>query len=354
MREQRIFKGLLLFFVLVFGCGCGVGSGPRGRIGSYATATAVTNFMSLSDIGNHGGVGEGNGQVYTCKAGHIDLAHARKSADYTRYFAQKIFGYLMESRESFTLKMKEPSRYMIRIVYPENWKGLSQQQREQIAWDVSIELGQYASYTGSTWHEMITWYGYTSAVIISETNSTFAWEDGISNLFGSYVAKAALKGIDSQSFDEYLFNRKMTSALFSELKDIGIQSASVARDASRQVEGLWYSKLLIYVKMKKMHLDIGYDDGYVTGWVIPGVGNCSYAEAKPYPAPRLDDLKEYGFSASFEIEPRCRGGGKILDIANKAVTIEPETDFPLIIDNIRETAARKYKDPDVDKPFSVD
>jgi len=347
-------KGLLLFFVLVFLSGCGMSSGPRGRIGSYAAATAVTNFMSLADIGEHGGVGEGNGQVYTCRAGHIDLAHARKSADYTRYFAEKIFGYLMESRESFTLKMKEPSRYMIRIVYPDNWNDLPQEQRERIAWDVSLELGQYAAYTGSTWHEMITWYGYTSAVIISETNSTFAWEDGFSNLFGSYVAKAALKKIASRSYDEYLFNRKMTSALSSELKELGIQSASVAREASRRVDGLWYSKFLIYVKMKKMHLDIGYDDGYVTGWVIAGVGQCGYAEAKPYPVPKLDDLNEYGFSVSFEIEPRCRGGGKILDIANKAVTIEPKTDFPLIIDNIRETAAIKYKDPDVDKPFEVE
>ena len=63
-------------------------------MGSYASSTMGTNFMGLGDIGKHGyrhSWWEQSGIMYTCKAGHIDMAHVRKTADWTAYLASRTF-----------------------------------------------------------------------------------------------------------------------------------------------------------------------------------------------------------------------------------------------------------------------
>jgi len=350
MKKKLFIMALPTVTCMLAGCYLTAGS-PKIRGGSYASASLMTNFQGPGDLGQHGSFREGNGQVYTCRAGHIDLAHLRKSADYTRYFAKKIFTYLMEGKSNFTLRMRAPSLYLIQLDYPEKWENLSQQQKQQIAWNASIGLGAYISYTGMTWHEILTWFGFRSTLIAPETASTFTWEDNFSNLLGAHIAGKALNNIAEHSFNKSLFNKSMTSALKEELSQLGIQPAGIAKRTSERMNGTWYSTAGIYVTMKKMNLDIGFDDGYVTPWIVPDVAECNGAKPKPYPIPTTDFLRQYGFSIELQIEPRIRGGEKILWMVGKTKTVEPQVDFPIIVKRIRAQAAKKYNNSGVDYPF---
>ena len=61
---------------------------PKIRVGCYPTATPGMRFIGLTGLGPHGyghQPDEGNGIVYTCRAGHIDITHVRACADWTKY-----------------------------------------------------------------------------------------------------------------------------------------------------------------------------------------------------------------------------------------------------------------------------
>lgn len=308
---------------------------PRGRIGSYATLTLGTNFVG-KDLGSHGyrfNLLERNGIVYTCKAGHIDITHSRKVADWTAFLASKTFKNLMKNETRFSFKLKEPSLYFVELTYPENWRELPQ--KEHIAYDISVKIGQYLAYTTTTWHEILTWFGYKSTGIILEFPSAFSWEDSFSNNFGSYIGALALQDT------EHTFDEAVTLALDQELKKLDIQTINIARQAAEKVRGNWFSGDFLFVNMKKRNLDIGIDDGYVTPTIIPTVCECEGAKPQPYPVPNLDFLSEYGFSVKLEIEPRVWESKKILGIVysdGNGKRIQPKIHFAKIMDFIEKQA----------------
>ncbi len=68
-------------------------------------------------------------------------------------------------------------------------------------------------------------------------------------------------------------------------------------------------------------------------------------EPASYPAPTLDALSKYGFSAYVEIEPHEWERGKVLRIVypdGKGKRIYPATDFAPIIAQINREVAEKY------------
>ena len=144
--------------VLAIG-GCSIDGRPRIRTGSYATATLGTNFMDANNLGKHSyytPMNEADGIAYTCRGGHIDIAHVRIAADNVRYLYYLTRKYLMAADSEFTFKASEqPSRYYVHLKYPDNWKSLSQNDKKAIADEVSLELSQYFSYTMTTWHEVL-------------------------------------------------------------------------------------------------------------------------------------------------------------------------------------------------------
>ena len=169
---------------------------PRIRPGSCASATVGVNFLNPRHLGSHGyrhNWSEKNGIVYTCKAGHIDIAHVRKAADWTGFLAAKTLVHLMKEETEFSFKLREPSLYYVRLSYPENWERLPQKERERIAYVVSVKLGQYFAYIAATWHEILTWFDYAPKGFLSELHSAFSWEDMFSNILGTYIAVLALQ-----------------------------------------------------------------------------------------------------------------------------------------------------------------
>jgi hypothetical protein len=327
----------------------GLDAKPRVRLGYVPRPKLGTKFLGRQDLGQHGygpNLSERNGLVYTCKAGHIDIAHVRKAADWTVFLAAKTFHEIIENEEDFSFKMYEPSRYCVQLTYPENWNDMSKEVRERIAYRTSIALGQYLAFAGLTWHEIMTWFGYRAKGLVSERPSAFTWEDTFSNLFGIHVAVLAFK--DAQ----HPYNEAVTRILDRELQRLEVQPGYISKSATESVRGAWFTMEFFHTVMKKRNFDLGLDDGFVTPTLIPSVCGCEGVKAQSLPIPNLESLSDYGFSVTLEIEPNIWEDDIILDIINhdgnrRSRRIEPAIHFAPIMDYIRTDAVNKYG-PDMD------
>jgi len=322
----------------------GLDASPRIRVGYLPSPTLGTVFSGPEELGQHGyrpNLSERNGIVYTCKAGAIDIGHARKAADWTVFLAAKTFKQIMKNESEFSFRLYEPSRYYVRLTYPDNWKDMSPHDREQVAYDLSVGIGQYITFTAVTWHEIITWFGFKSKGLEPEYPSAFTWEETFSNLFGTHVAALTLEDT------EHTYNEAVTLAFDRELRELQAQSGSVSRRASESVKGPWFTGDFYWIAMKKRNLDLGLDDGFVTPFLIPSVSECQGAEALPYPVPGLEFVSEYGFTVKFEIKPNIWEANAILDIAyageqRRKKRVEPAIHYAPIMDYIRKETIRRY------------
>ena len=316
---------------------------PRVRFGSYPSSNIGTFFIG-PDLGTHGysfRLSEKDGIAYTCRGGTIDIIHVRISADWTAYLTAVTYRHLMDRDSSFSCKLAvDRSRSFITFTYPENWDSLSRTQQMAIAKEVALAVGPYLAFTMTTWHEMLTWYGFKCIGPFPEFPSAFSWEDSYSNLLGTIVGAHALQ--DS----EHEYNEAVKIALDQEMQKLGIQPADVARQASESVRGKWFTgNIIFHVDMKKRNFDIGLKNGYVTPTLIPEVSECPDAQPTPLAVPRLDVLAKYGFSANLEIEPHEWERGKILRIVygnEPGKRINPDQHFALIMDQIRRDAVAMY------------
>jgi hypothetical protein len=316
---------------------------PRVRFGSYPSSNIGTFFMG-PNLGTHGycfSLSEKDGIAYTCRGGHIDIIHVRIAADWTAYLAATTYRHLMSRENGFSCKLAvDRSRSFITFNYPENWDSLSKLEQMTIAREVALALGPYITFTMTTWHEMLTWYGFKCIGPFPEFPSAFSWEDSYSNLLGTIIAVRALE--DSQ----HKYNQAVRIALDQEMQKLGILPARVAWQASESVRGKWFTgNVIFHVNMKKRNFDIGLEDGYITPTLIPNVSACADAKPLPYPVPTLEVLSKYGFSAKMEIEPHEWERGRILQIVygnTPGKRIIPEEHFALIMNDIRRQAVAMY------------
>jgi hypothetical protein len=320
-------------------------STPRLRYGKSPTLVFMGKQFIGGDLGTHGyhyRASEGNGVLYTCRAGHIDTTHLRIAADWTAHLAAESYQHLLRGDPGFSFRMiaDRHSPHYVQITYPADWASRSLEQRRPIAREVALTMGPYLAYTLVTWHEILTWYGYKSVFFVPEFHSAFSWEDSFSNLLGTYLAAQALRDT------AHCFDEAMTIALDREVRKLGVQPAAVAKQVSASVQYQWYSGSIgTFINMKKRGLDIGVETGYATPILVPNVPNCPGAEPLPYPAPTLQSLPSYGFSAVVEIKPHEWEKSKILRIVypdGEGDRIVPEAHFALIMRQIRREAAARY------------
>jgi hypothetical protein len=329
---------------------------PRIRPGTYASATYGVRFVGPEKIGSHRywlDGAEGNGIMYTCRGGHIDLAHVRKAADWTGFLAALTLTHLQAGQTTFVFKLREPSRYTVVLTYPQDWDALPAEDKERVARDVSRELGQYLAYTATTWHEMLTWFGFRPSVYKSEFESAFSWEDSYSNLLGTCVAAEALQD------PEHAFSDAVTLVLRGRLESLDVQPAAVAKQASEMVRGDWYSKRWFFTLIHERSFDVGTENGRVMPCLVPSVPACKGAEPCPLAVPMLDGLLQHGFSATVTIEPRVWEDNRILrvlygDRRPPRGTLDPTIHFAPLIDYIRQDALSRHRftdgTPDRNRP----
>jgi len=328
---------VLLLLVITFS-GCTFTGSPRPRPGCYATSGA--NFCDVNSLGRHNYtafIGENDGIVYTCRGGHIDLAHLRIGADNTHYLYNKVSKHLKSGDTDFTYglgKTIDPSVFKVHITYPANFKLLPESERQKIIDEVSLEAGQYFTWQMVTWHEALTWFGLKAFLFASQFHSAFAWEDSYSNLMGTIVGAKAIRRSGN-------FNDAMTVALKEELILLGAQSADVSYYASEKMRGTWYEGS-ISTKMLLRNMDIGVGDGTVTPALVPDI--CSQEQPMNYPVPTLDTAKRYGFTVDLEIKVNGFGGNRCLKsiyAGGRRGIVIPAIHLPAIMECIQGQAVEK-------------
>jgi hypothetical protein len=360
--KVRSLRWSILAIVLVAACGCRapvVGDlfslgkeltfddmariRPRTRVGSFASSTLTTTFLSCSRLGKHSyryNVIEKNGVVYTCSGGHLDIAHLRNAADWTAHLAALTYYRMKEGAEQFSFDLDEDATCWVEIVYPDDWNRREDVEKAIILYDVAAGLGQYFAYHASMWHEIATWFGYKMTGFYPEFGSAFSWEDMYSNLLGCHVGYLALYD------NEHSFDRAVTVALEAELAKLGPQPKSAARGAADLVRGDWFVGEQPVVIMKGRNFDVGLDDGEITPWLVPHMPLCLDAKPQPYAVPDLDFLKEYGFAVRFEIELRLWEKNRILAIlypdGERGKRFNPAAQLPVLMDYIERDAVRRY------------
>ena len=362
MKNRRVSCGLSLAgLLLLAGAGCqvipdkglrgpasdvvidGFNFGPRIRYGAYPTSILGTPWAGAK-LGTHGyyfRLSEKNGIAYACRAGHVDIMHVRIAADWTAYLVGESYRHIMRGDKSFSYKLLvDRSRNYAHISYPENWRTLSKDEQSRIAREVALAMGPYLTFTMTTWHEIITWYGFQCIGLPTEYASAFSWEDSYSNLLGTILASRALQDTE-HSYDE-----AMTIVLDEEMKKLGVQAAKVSRQASESVYGTWYKgRVAMFVDLRRRNFDIGLDDGLVTPTLLPNVPSCEGAEPISYPVPTLEVLAKHRFAVTVEIEPHEWEKNRVLRIVypdKKGKRILPTQHFPTIMAQIRREAEAKY------------
>jgi hypothetical protein len=244
----------------------------------------------------------------------------------------------MAGVSEFTFKAsEEPSRYYVHLNYPDNWQTLRPSDKKTIADEVSLELSQYFSYTMTTWHEVLTWFGYKSTGIFPEFPSAFSWEDNYSNLVGARLGAQAVADPERE------YDEAMTMVLRQELEYLGVRSGEVAWYAAEKMKGKWWegTPFVVYVEMKQRNMDIGLKDGFVTPTLVPDI--CEGATPQSYPVPGLRTTTRLGFSLTLEVEPREFEKGDILKIIypdGGGSRIELTAQLPTIIESIKQQAVK--------------
>ena len=339
---NRVYKSLNVVFLVLFLCfqnGCNSCREPRLRLGAYFGAPLGIAYPDPNNLGKHNYVdfwGEKIGLVYTSRGGFIDIGHLRDAADRTEYCTSIVYENLSKENTEFTFTLLEPSEYKVTIKYSGIWNDLTD--KDKLAKDISIEMGQYFAYTAMVWHEIITWYGYKYTGIFSEYISSFSWEDIYSDLIGVRIAGKALHK-NHEQFDE-----TMTKLIYDELQYLDVQPVKTAKRAEKMIKGKWYRGTIYpLTELAKRNLDIGIDDGYVTPWLVPGV--CNDTLPVPYSVPDLSFLEQYGITIEFKIEPKIMEKDKILKAVypeNNSKYIFPAKDFSKIMDDIRNKEIERY------------
>ena len=293
---------------LLFFAGCTVTNHPRARPGSYASSTIKVNFVDGKELGNHNFgsfVGEKDGIAYTCKGGHIDIAHLRIAADNVFYLYNKITKRLENGDTDFDFKLNtDSSTFSVRVSYPPGFKSWSESRRKRVIDEVALDASQYCTWQMVSWHEVLTWFGQKAFVVVPQFQSAFSWEDSYSNLLGTILGAKAIRHPDTN------FNDDMTAVLRDELKTLGCQPASVAYYASEKMRGKWFTGS-VDVHILLRNFDLGLDDGYVSPCLVPDI--CPSAKPVRYPVPRMDIAKKYGFKFDLQVTGHGLANEQCLD-----------------------------------------
>jgi len=206
----------------------------------------IQNVLDIDELGTHqynkgsvsaqprgqGGLisDEASGILYTCRGGFIDISHVRDNADRTLYFASQI-GRIATTGGAFTIAGEGAERrIVVRPLDPRLVKAYGFR-------EVVTRLAEWLDFQASIWHEIATWYGWSSTRF-SERPSAFSPEDLYSNLVGAKIVATIIRRQEASSEIEY--NRAVTLLLKEALGKLGPLPKDATRRAFAYVDGVWW------------------------------------------------------------------------------------------------------------------
>jgi hypothetical protein len=237
---------------------------------------SLTNVIGVDDLGPHqydhgvitfeqsrpGGdvlTSERNGLVYTCHGGFIDTAHFRDWADWTLYLSGAI-ARTLTSGTTITLSDEGGQRSIVTAAVD------PQRVAQYGALPLAVPLAQWLAFQLSVWHEIATWYGWSSTPF-SEQASAFSPEDLYSNLLGTKAAAVLIyQGYVSS---EATYNESMNAGLPVLLEHLGAVPGETGRAAMRSVDGVWWDSRA-RLPEKRLVRQRYMDDGpRMSPWLVP-------------------------------------------------------------------------------------
>jgi hypothetical protein len=313
---------------------------PRSRLGCLPFPGLFTLFKAADpdDLGAHSYAGSGGetdrGIVYTTRGGFLDIAHIRNSVDTTAYIHARVAHAMRAGWDCVRFRLHEPSVYTVTLEYPASWDELSTGERWRAREEAAVALSQRLALEAMTWHEILTWYGYKSTVVISEAGSAFTYEDGPSHAVGVLIAGEAIRrGGD--------FDAEVTALLDQTLAELGVVGGEELEAAIAAVDGDWWSG----GSTKRRHLETGLERGAITPWVVDEVPFADPGGPVTWFVPTLENVMGHDCTAlaTVAIDPNVFESGKIRSRLRPGVgDVDPGRDFPLLMADIRRSIGAEF------------
>lgn len=289
---------------------------------------------------------EENGLVYTCHGGFIDTAHVRDYADWTIFLAAAIARHL---ERGLDLELPDEGGRRRVVVAPVDARTIERRGRRAL----SIQLAQWLAFQLSLWHEIATWYGWSSVEGFPEKVSAFSPEDLYSNLLGARIAAAIASQRTAR--DELLYNRSVDQWFDRTLEYLGAVDVETGREAVASVDGLWWDsqrRLPDPALLMRRQIDAGPTQ---IPWLVPEdrAGPRLIAACGPYPEPfaiaNPDRLDGAATSSMARLEIQVSE-----DLAAHEPFVElgrtiSDRDFAVILEAIREQNRAAFG-PESDRP----
>jgi len=227
---------------------CAFGADYKVQVGKVPVpGVEIGNLVGLADIGHHrfdngylsintsdprGYVDrENNGLIYTCRGGFIDLAHVRDNADNTMALGASIARTMDAGGVIEVPPQGANMRLRVRAIPA---YAIERYDRVRLA----TAMAQWAAYQFSIWHEIATYYGYTSMAEWPEKISAFSPEDYYSNQIGVRIAGGIILSKGARSDIEYGAN--MDAWIERTLVRLEAVPLDDSRAAMRAVDGAWW------------------------------------------------------------------------------------------------------------------
>ncbi|HXC51055.1 MAG TPA: DUF4056 domain-containing protein [Candidatus Limnocylindrales bacterium] len=308
-----------------------------------------------STFGSRGGApellhSEENGLIYSCRAGFLDVAHIRDNADAALYLITAVARNL-ESGGDIPLPSEGAKVHV--ALQPIDPATLSQEGR----WAIAIPLGQWLAFQSSVWHEIVTWFGWSTFTLFPEKVSSFSPEDLYSDLLGARIAAAVVSQRGAR--DEFAYNRNMDQWLDRSLELVGSVPAKTAEEAMLSVDGLWWDSTK-RIPDVSLVLRRNFDGGpALHPWLVPGsrMGPKLRAACGENPSPMPIDNPDAIDGIDFDGQASL-----VIDLPDELASREPfrsigrrltQKDFSRIVAFIRDENGKMFG-PDADKPDAAE
>lgn len=317
--RTALFLGLAGCLLLT---GCGTGRGYEW--GHTPAGTFDDNPFNLAAFGHP--AHDGNGIVYTLRAGSIDPDHIYGWARKTKSYYEDLYKCLKSDCGRFSSGI-----FKVGLTYPAGWGQMPAGDKERAARDAALEAAQWLAFNDGLWHEMATWYGHRTFPLISDFESALSWEDLYSDRLGTYVAAEAIAMGGN-------FTKNVTVVTKRELEKREVVDTERARRITQTMENKAFREDPLAKKILWRSLDIGAGDGVINPAVFEGFSD---KEPITLPAPTLEGLKKLGIEAKIAVLGSAPKYGTIKRHAGVEGEFEPAVDNEKILAVIKADAIKR-------------
>jgi hypothetical protein len=305
-------------------------------------------------FGSHGSAGpeivhsEGNGLVYSCRAGFLDIAHMRDYSDAALYIITALARNLEKGGR---IPLPDEGAKVAIELKPVDPSLIAQYGR----WAIATSLGQWLAFQSGLWHEVATWFGWSTFALFPERVSAFSPEDLYSNILGARIAAAVVS--QSGARDEFVYNRNVDRWLQRTLDLVETVPVPAAEEAMLSVDGLWWDSTKRLPDMSLV-LRRNFSSGdAVVPWLIPKArvgpklrAACG-ADPQPLPVANPSSIGAIDFASlvTLVIEPSSElARQEPFAHLSRRIT---QKDFPAIVDFVRRQNEQMFG-PLADRPDS--